>query len=50
MDKTPLASIEAVVSYFSIRGLLLLCIYTNDPSDDLSTTAKFFTNDASLFP
>ena len=33
----------------SILGPLLFLIYINDLSDDLSSNAKLFANDASLF-
>ena len=42
-------NIEAGVPQGSILGPLLFLIYINDLSDDLSTNAKPFTDDASLF-
>ena len=43
------ASIEAGVSQGFILGPVLFLIYINDLSDDLSTTAKLFADEASLF-
>ena len=42
-------NIEAGVSQGSILELLFLLIYINDLSDDLSTNAKIFAGDTSLF-
>ena len=42
-------SIEAGVRQGSILGPLLFLTYINAMSDDLSTTAKLFADDASLF-
>ena len=41
--------IEAGVPQGSIHGMLLLLIYTDDLSDDLSTIAKLFADNTSLF-
>ena len=45
---SPWASTEAGVPHGSIPGPLLYLVYINDPND-LSTTAKFFADDTSLF-
>ena len=42
-------NIEAAVPQGSILGPLLFFIYINDLSDDLSTNAKLFVDDTSLF-
>ena len=42
-------SIEAGVPEGSILGPLLFLIYINDLSDDLSTNAKLFADESSLF-
>ena len=47
---SPWVSIEAGVAQGSILGPLLFSIYINDLSDDLSTIAKLFADDTSLFP
>ena len=47
---SPWTSIEAGVPQGSILGPLSFFIYINDLSDDLSTTAKLFADDMSLFP
>ena len=46
---SPWVSIEAGVPQASVLGPLLFLIYINDLSDDLSTTAKLFADDTSLF-
>ena len=46
---SPWVSIEAGAPQGSILGPLLFFIYINNLSDDLSTTAKFFADDTSLF-
>ena len=46
---SPWVSIEAVCPRGSILGSLLFLIYINDLSDGLSTTAKLFADDTSLF-
>ena len=46
---SPWVSIEVGVSQGSILGPLLFLIYINDLSDDLSTNAKLFADDRSLF-
>ena len=46
---SPWASTEAGVLQGSILAPLLFLIYINDLSDDLSTTAKLFAEDTSLF-
>ena len=43
------ANVEARVLQGSIPGLLLFFIYINDLRDNLSTNAKLFTDDTSLF-
>ena len=46
---SPWVSIEAGVLQGSLLGPLLLSIYINDLSDDLSTTVKPFVDDKSIF-
>ena len=46
---SPWVSIDAGVPQGSILGPLLSLIYINDTSDDLSTTAKLFADNTSLF-
>ena len=49
VQASPWVSIEAGVPQGSILGPLLLLIYINDLSDDLSSTVKSFADDTSLF-
>ena len=49
MQASSWVSIEAGVPQESILGPLLFLIYIDDLSDDLSTTAKLFADNTSLF-
>ena len=48
-QNSPWANVEAEVPKGSILGLLLLLIYIDDLSDNLSTNVKLFADDTTVF-